>query len=78
MADDTEQPPAAAPAAGRPPADARVAELVDALADALALKPAARRELAAFVAALADPFPKLPLVSFYGVATRGGRANYRV
>ena len=77
MGDEPEQPPPA-PATAADAGDARVSALLDELAAALELKPAARRELAEFVAALGRPFAKLPLVSFYAARTRRGGTNYRV
>ncbi|HZN68508.1 MAG TPA: tyrosine-type recombinase/integrase [Tepidisphaeraceae bacterium] len=60
---------------------AAIRAATDRLADLLALKPSARKELLAFVRELARPagerFPKLPHVSFYAAGTRAGGVNYR-
>ncbi len=62
----------------KPSADGRVIAAVNAIAAAVALKPAQRSQLLAFVDELIAPFPKLPLVSFYPAARGSGGVEWRL
>ncbi|HQY87821.1 MAG TPA: hypothetical protein PK402_04130, partial [Tepidisphaeraceae bacterium] len=55
-----------------------VQRAVDAIIDAMKLKPSSRKRLIEFVGELGERYPRVPHVSVFPVATRSGRINYRL